>query len=118
MRLLLLFTFQADGDLLDPGVLRQGLLVLCHCLLDFRETLLQFRVLCLDRKIECHRDQENKRDQSPAPTLFGREILQQLLHGLVQILLLFFLVCAGIECLAGAASPNELFGSGIVHVEH
>jgi hypothetical protein len=37
---LLLFTFQADGDLLDPGVLRQGLLVLCHCLLDFRETLL------------------------------------------------------------------------------
>jgi hypothetical protein len=43
--------------------LRKRLLVLCHCLLDFRKTLLQFRVLCLDWKIECHSNQENERDQ-------------------------------------------------------
>jgi len=63
MLLLFLFAFQADSDLLDPGILRKGLLVLCHCLLVFRETLLQFRVLCVDGKIECRSSQDNECDQ-------------------------------------------------------
>src|SRR5260370_23721344 len=49
-----------------------------------------------------------------SPLTLGREILQQLLHGVVQILLLLVLVRAGVECLARAASPNELFSSGLV----
>jgi hypothetical protein len=64
--LLFLFAFQTDGDLLGPGILRKRLLVLCHCLLDLRKTLLQFLVLCPDWKIECHSNQENERDQQYA----------------------------------------------------
>src|SRR5208283_1111393 len=68
--LLFLLAFQTNGDLLDPGVFRKGLLVLCHGLLDFRETLLHFGILCLHGWcIECHSNQENGRDNSGPPTI-------------------------------------------------
>jgi hypothetical protein len=38
--------------------------------------------------------------------LFGRVILQQFLHGLVQILLVLFLLRAGVNSLARTSSPD------------
>src|SRR5579863_1715318 len=52
-----------------------------------------------------------------AYSLLGREILQQFLHGLVQVLLFLLLVGVGIESLGDAASPDKLLGRGIVHIK-
>src|SRR5580693_959821 len=45
-------------------------------------------------------------------------ILQQLRHSLVQILLVLFLVAAGIERLRGCSCPNKLFGRRVIDIEN
>src|ERR1035437_652287 len=47
--LLFLLAFEADRDLLDPGVLRKRLLVFRSRLLDLGDTLLQLLILCIGR---------------------------------------------------------------------
>ena len=39
-------------------------------------------------------------------------------HGLVQILLVLFLVAAGIERLRGRSCPNKLFARRVIHIEN
>src|SRR6516164_4727625 len=50
--------------------------------------------------------------------LFGRVILEQFLHGLVEALLVLLLVRAGINGLSGVSCPDELFCRGVVHVQN
>ena len=47
---------------------------------------------------------------------FGRKILEQLGHGLVELLLCFFRVAVGIHGISNAALPNQLFGAGIIEI--
>src|SRR5258708_14379871 len=50
--------------------------------------------------------------------LFGRVILQQFLHSLVQVLLVLFLVRTRVKRLGGISSPHELLPRWVIHIEN
>src|SRR5258708_22990263 len=50
--------------------------------------------------------------------LLGREILQQFLHSLVQVLLVLFLVRTRVKRLGGISSPHESLRRWIIHIEN
>ena len=55
--------------------------------------------------------------QRCAIVLLRRVILQQLLHRLIQVLLILLLVLARVQRLGRLAGPNQLFGSRVVHIK-
>src|SRR5215469_2282904 len=50
--------------------------------------------------------------------LLRRVVLEQFLHGLIEILHVLFLVGTGVNRLGGVAGPDQLLGRGIVHIEN
>src|SRR5260370_41751804 len=64
---------------------------------------------------------QRRRSREPSPSvllLFGRVILQQFLHSLVQLLLVLFLVRTRVKRLGGISSPHELLRRWIIHIEN
>src|SRR6516164_7091861 len=50
--------------------------------------------------------------------LLRRIVLEQFLHGLIQILRVLFLVGTGVNRLGGIAGPDQLLARGIIHIEN
>ena len=73
--LLFLFAFEADRQLLDPSVVRKGLLVFGGGLLDLFDTLLELMILALAGQMPIAPDKTNSRAVNPRRVVFFIGIL-------------------------------------------